>query len=54
MAFCKKCGNQIPDGSPSCPQCGAPVDVDRGGFGWGLLGCCVPIAGLILDRKSVV
>ena len=48
MAFCKKCGNQIPDGSPSCPQCGAPVDVDRGGFGWGLLGCCVPIAGLIL------
>lgn len=22
--------------------------VDNGGFGWGLLGCCVPVAGLIL------
>ena len=22
--------------------------VDNGGFGWGLLGCCIPIAGLIL------
>lgn len=21
---------------------------DRGGFGWGLLGCCVPIVGLVL------
>ena len=25
----------------------APVN-DKGGFLWGLLGCCVPIAGLIL------
>lgn len=22
--------------------------VDKGGFLWGLLGCCIPIAGLIL------
>lgn len=22
--------------------------VDNGGFGWGLLGCCVPVAGLVL------
>lgn len=22
--------------------------VDNGGFGWGLLGCCIPIVGLIL------
>lgn len=21
---------------------------DKGGFGWGLLGCCIPIVGLIL------
>jgi len=25
-----------------------PEVVDNGGFGWGLLGCCIPIAGLIL------
>lgn len=25
-----------------------PEVVDKGGFLWGLLGCCVPIAGLIL------
>lgn len=23
MTFCKKCGAQIPDGSQSCPSCGA-------------------------------
>lgn len=22
--------------------------VDSGGFGWGLLGCCIPIVGLVL------
>ena len=22
--------------------------MDNGGFGWGLLGCCIPIVGLIL------
>lgn len=22
--------------------------VDNGGFSWGLLGCCIPVAGLIL------
>ena len=21
---------------------------DNGGFGWGLLGCCIPLVGLIL------
>lgn len=25
-----------------------PQAVDNGGFGWGLLGCCIPIVGLIL------
>lgn len=29
-------------------QAAAPQEVDNGGFLWGLLGCCVPIAGLIL------
>ena len=25
MAFCNKCGNQLPDGANICPNCGAPV-----------------------------
>ncbi|MBO4474465.1 MAG: zinc ribbon domain-containing protein [Clostridiales bacterium] len=24
--FCMKCGNQIPDGSVTCPVCGAPIE----------------------------
>ena len=53
MAFCKHCGAQIDDRAVVCPKCGVPQNdtppvVDNGGFGWGLLGCCVPIAGLIL------
>ena len=53
MAFCKNCGAQIDDRAVVCPKCGVaqnntPPVVDNGGFGWGLLGCCVPIAGLIL------
>lgn len=54
MAYCKNCGSQMEDGATFCTSCGAsqstapaPV-VDNGGFGWGLLGCCVPIVGLIL------
>lgn len=53
MAFCKNCGAQIDDRAVVCPKCCVPQNdtppvVDNGGFGWGLLGCCVPIAGLIL------
>ena len=25
MAFCNKCGNQLPDGANNCPNCGSPV-----------------------------
>lgn len=51
MAFCKNCGSQIHDEAVVCPNCGVsqkPVTVDNGGFGWGLLGCCIPLVGLIL------
>lgn len=55
MAFCKNCGKEISDQTTSCPNCGAvqnatqqPTVVDNGGIGWGLLGCCIPIVGLIL------
>ena len=53
MAFCKNCGAQIDDQAVVCTSCGvaqntAPAVVDKGGFGWGALGCCIPIVGLIL------
>ena len=53
MAFCKNCGKEIDDKAVICPHCGVsqttqPQVVDNGGFGWGLLGCCIPIVGLIL------
>ena len=53
MAFCKNCGVQIDDKAAVCPSCGVsqsstPAVVDNGGFGWGVLGCCIPIVGLIL------
>ena len=53
MAFCKNCGTQIHDQAVVCPNCGVaqetkPAVVDNGGLGWGALGCCVPIVGLIL------
>ncbi len=49
--YCKNCGAMINDNAAVCPQCGVaqkPEVVDNGGFGWGLLGCCIPIVGLIL------
>lgn len=56
MAFCKNCGAEIDDNAVVCPKCGVaqkdldkPTDTeDNGGFGWGLLGCCIPLVGLIL------
>lgn len=61
MAYCSKCGNEISQFVANCPECGKPQNngsssnqpqrsyqPDNGGFGWGLLGFCVPIAGLIL------
>ena len=65
MAFCKRCGQEIPDNVAVCPHCGepqgagsAPAVDDNGGFGWGLLGFCIPVVGLILflvwkDTKPV-
>ena len=53
MAYCKNCGAQIDDNAVVCTSCGSaqnttPAVVDNGGFGWGVLGYCVPIVGLIL------
>lgn len=53
MTFCRNCGQQIDDRAAVCPHCGVaqenkPQVVDNGGFGWGVLGCCIPIVGLVL------
>lgn len=29
MAFCNKCGNQLPDGANNCPNCGAPAGITQ-------------------------
>lgn len=54
--YCKNCGKEIDDQAVICPNCGVPQEtkaatpdvIDNGGFGWGLLGCCIPVVGLIL------
>ena len=54
MMYCKNCGKEIDDNAVVCPHCGvqqkrvASEVVDNGGVGWGLLGCCIPLVGLIL------
>jgi len=57
MPYCANCGSEVSQFAANCPSCGAPQSnqtnvrrqqPDTGGFGWGLLGFCIPIAGLIL------
>ena len=54
MAYCRNCGAEINEYALTCPKCGAQQRTEpsaspaEGGFLWGLLGCCIPIAGLIL------
>lgn len=49
--YCKNCGKSIDDNAVICPYCEVAQkteEKDEGGFGWGLLGCCIPVVGLIL------
>lgn len=53
--FCKNCGQEIDDKAVVCPHCGVSqremsydTIKDDGGVGWGILGCCIPVVGLIL------
>ena len=64
MAFCSNCGQELLENAPVCPNCGTvqgstnmegtvvenqPAEKeDKGGFLWGLLGCCIPLVGLIM------
>ena len=47
--YCRNCGQPIDDNATVCQNCGAyqnknPNVEDNGGIGWGLLGCCIPVA----------
>ena len=57
--YCPNCGAEQIRSQESAPQqdfaptytqtqSTQPAVVDNGGFGWGLLGCCIPLVGLIL------
>lgn len=51
--FCKNCGKEIDNAAAICVHCGVATNnsaagMDSGSFGWGLLGCCIPLVGLIL------
>lgn len=58
MTNCPYCGCELEEGSNYCPSCCSELEVvqtpkknnvnDNGGFGWSLLGCCVPIVALVL------
>lgn len=59
MKYCTNCGSELKDDQDVCLNCGKAVQKpnqmsagtpvnDTGGFGWGLLGFCVPVVGLIL------
>lgn len=52
--YCRNCGKEIDNNLAQCPYCNTPVMQgqtvveDNGSTWWGVLGCCVPIAGLVL------
>ena len=54
MAFCKNCGKEIDNKAVVCPACGVPQVVDSGSIGWGFLGFCLPIVGLILFLQQQI
>lgn len=54
--YCKNCGKQIDQNAVICIHCGVQqqnfngnaVNNDSGSIGYSLLGCCIPVVGLIL------
>ena len=62
MPYCKNCGSVVEETANVCPCCGVAQNNqpapgtpgtpdtanDTGGFLFGLLGCCIPLVGLIL------
>lgn len=56
--YCRNCGKEIDDKAIICPNCGVQqcnivkddaLNIkDTGSIGWGVLGFCIPIVGLVL------
>lgn len=51
--YCRNCGKEIDNNLVQCPYCNTPIVpgknvVDSGSVWWGVLGCCIPIVGLVL------
>ena len=51
--YCKNCGQEIENQAVVCPYCGTQQkelvsNDDTGSLGWGILGCCIPVVGLVL------
>ncbi len=57
--YCQKCGKEVEETAVFCSNCGEPtgnhdvvqskpVVTDSGDPGWAVLGCCIPLVGLIL------
>lgn len=56
--YCRNCGKEIDDKAIICPNCGVQQSgivkndslniKDTGSIGWGILGFCIPIVGLVL------
>ena len=63
MKFCHRCGAQILDDAVVCPRCGVSQQmqmqlmdaavVDRGGFGWSILGFIFPLLSIIIPILGV-
>ncbi len=54
MSYCRSCGTEISPYAANCPNCGVSQRTeektvhDSGSPGWTVLGCCIPLVGLIL------
>lgn len=50
MAYCRNCGAAITEKAVICQHCGVPQQSTEEGseIGYGILGFCVPVAGLVL------
>ena len=57
MPYCVRCGGEVSLNESNCRTCGTPQNnhnrvtqntYDPGGFGYTLLGMCIPVVGLFL------
>lgn len=50
MVYCRNCGAKLDEKAVICPSCGVPQQSSTEGspLGYGILGCCVPVVGLVL------